>query len=103
MAKKKSKKKKTQSKAKSVKDLVKKEYTDEEKARLAKHQDRKRRKPVKFKTVKSDSDNPTIALQDPDEPLLAVKMSEALGMVDSDMQGHLLDQVIQTFKGSVRL
>jgi len=101
MAKKKSKKKKTQSKAKSVKDLVKKEYTDEEKARLAKHQDRKRRKPVKFKTVKSDSDNPTIALQDPDEPLLAVKMSEALGMVDSDMQGHLLDQVIQTFKGTV--
>jgi len=101
MAKKKSKKKKTQSKAKSVKDLVKKEYTDEEKARLAKHQDRKRRKPVKFKTVKSDSDNPTIALQDPDEPLLAVKMSEALGTVDSDMQGHLLDQVIQTFKGTV--
>lgn len=101
MAKKKSKKKKTQSKAKSVKDLVKKEYTDEEKARLAKHQDRKKRKPVKFKTVKSDSDNPTIALQDPDEPLLAVKMSEALGTVDSDMQGHLLDQVIQTFKGTV--
>jgi len=101
MAKKKSKKKKTQSKAKSVKDLVKKEYTDEEKARLAKHQERKRRKPVKFKTVKSDSDNPTIALQDPDEPLLAVKMSEALGTVDPDMQGHLLEQVIQTFTGVV--
>jgi hypothetical protein len=33
MARKKSKKKKTQSKVKSVKDLVKKEYTDEEKAR----------------------------------------------------------------------
>lgn len=101
MAKKKSKKKKTQSKAKSVKDLVKKEYTDEEKARLAKHQDRKRRKPVKFKTVKSDSDNPTIALQDPDEPLLAVKMSEALGTVDFDMQVHLLDQVVRTFTGVV--
>ena len=101
MVKKKAKKKKARSKANSVKDLVKKEYTDEEKARLAKHQDRKRRKPVKFKTVKSDSDNPTIALQDPDETLLAVKMSEALGTVDSDMQGHLLDQVIQTFKGTV--
>lgn len=101
MAKKKSKKKKTQSKAKSVKNLVKKEYTDEEKARLAKHQDRKKRKPVKFKTVKSDSGNPTIALQDPDEPLLAVKMSEALGTVDFDMQIHLLDQVVRTFTGVV--
>ncbi len=101
MAKKKTKKKKAQSKDKSVKDLVKKEYTDEEKARLAKYQDRKRRKPVKFKTVKSDSDNPTIALQDPDEPLLAVKKSEALGTVDSDMQGHLLNQVVQTFTGVV--
>ncbi len=100
MAKKKAKKK-TRKKAKSDKDLVKKEYTDEEKARLAKHQDRKRRKPIKFKTVKSDSDNPTIALQDPDEPLLAVKKSEALGTVDSDMQVHLLDQVIQTFTGVV--
>jgi len=80
MAKKKSKKKKTQSKAKSVKDLVKKEYTDEEKARLAKHQ---------------------IALQDPDDPLLHVKWSEALGTTDTDLQGHLLDQVAQTFRGVV--
>jgi len=101
MAKKKTKKKKARSEAKGVKDLVKKEYTDEEKARLAKHQDRKKRKPVKFKTVKSDSDNPTIALQDPDEPLLAVKKSEALGTVDFDMQGHLLNQVVQTFTGVV--
>ncbi len=50
-ARKKKAKKKTRSKAKSVKDLVKKEYTDEEKARLAKHKERAKRKPVKFKTV----------------------------------------------------
>jgi len=86
---------------KKVKDLAKKEYTDEEKARFAKHKERPKRKPVKFKAVKSDSDNPTIALQDPDEPLLAVKMSEALGTVDFDMQVHLLNQVIQTFTGVV--
>jgi len=65
MAKKTTKKKKTKSK---TKNLVKKEYTDEEKARFAKHQERANRKPVKFKTVESDSDNPTIALQDPDDP-----------------------------------
>ena len=92
-------KKKTRKKAKSDKDLVKKEYTDEEKARIAKHQDRKRRKPVKFKVVKSDSDNPTIALQAPDDPLLHVKWSEALGTTDTDLQVHLLDQVAQTFRG----
>ncbi len=98
MAKKTTKKKKTKSKTKS---LVKKEYTDEEKARLAKHQERAGRKLVKFKTVKSDSRNPQIAIQNLDEPLLAVKMSEALGTADPDLQGHLLDQIVQTFRGTV--
>jgi hypothetical protein len=98
MAKKTTKKKKTKSKTQS---LVKKEYTDEEKARLAKHQERAGRKPVKFKTVKSDSRNPQIAIQNPDDPLLAVKMSEALGTADPDLQSHLLDQVAQTFKGAI--
>ena len=98
MAKKMTKKKKTKSKTKS---LVKKEYTDEEKARLAKHQERAGRKLIKFKTVKSDSRNPQIAIQNPDDPLLAVKMSEALGTADPDLQGHLLDQIVQTFRGTV--
>ena len=99
MAKKKVKSKKPRDKTNS-KDLVKKEYTDEEKARLAKHKERARRKPVKFKTVESDSDNPQIALQDPDDPLVAVKLSEAVGTADPDLQSHLLNQVIQTFKGA---
>jgi len=99
MAKKKVKSKKPRDKTNS-KDLVKKEYTDEEKARLAKHQERAGRKPVKFKTVESDSDNPQIALQDPDDPLVAVKLSEAVGTADPDLQSHLLNQVIQTFKGA---
>jgi len=98
MAKKTTKKKKTKSKTQS---LVKKEYTDEEKARLAKHQERAGRKPVKFKTVKSDSRNPQIAIQNPDDPLFAVKMSEALGTTDPDLQCHLLDQIVQTFRGTV--
>lgn len=98
MAKKTTKKKKTKSKTKS---LVKKEYTDEEKARLAKHQERAGRKSVKFKTVKSASRNPQIAIQNPDDPLLAVKMSEALGTADPDLLNHLLDQIVQTFRGTV--
>ena len=60
MAKKMTKKKKTKSKTQS---LLKKEYSDEDKARLAKHQERAGRNSVKFKTVKSDSRNPQIAMQ----------------------------------------
>ncbi|MBA7685343.1 hypothetical protein ES703_93766 [subsurface metagenome] len=101
MAKKKSKKKKTQRKAKSVKDLVKKELTEEEKARLANYRKRSELKPVKFKSVSSNSSNPTIALKDPNDPLREVKMLEALGTPDSYLQSHLLDQVTQTFKSTV--
>ncbi|MHC4457706.1 MAG: hypothetical protein ACYS0I_11600 [Planctomycetota bacterium] len=95
------KKTKTKNAKKDTKGLVKKEYTDKEKARLAKHKERANRKPVKFKTVKGDSGKPTIVLQDPDAPLLAVKTLEALGTPDSDLQSHLLEQIIQTFSGTV--
>jgi len=56
---------------KKTKDLAKKEYnyTDEEKARLAKYEERTNRKPAKFKTVESDSGNPTIELQDAEEQM----------------------------------
>ena len=86
---------------KKTEGLAKEECTEEEKARLAKHKERANRKPVKFKAVESDSRNPTMGLQDPDDPLGAVKMSEALGTTDSGVQGYLLDQVIKTFKGAV--
>ena len=100
MAKKKTNKSKSTTK-KDTKDLAKREYTDEEKACLAKYIERAKRRPVKFKTVESDSGNPTIELQDPDDPLGSVKMSEALGTADTDLMSHLLDQAIQTFKGTV--
>ena len=100
MAKKKAKKK-TRRKAKSVKDLVKKEYTDEEKVRLANYLERVGRKPIKFKSLGSNSDEPKIALKDPKDRLRKVKMMEALGTPESDLQTHLLDQVIHTFRGTV--
>ena len=83
---------------KDTKDLAKKEYTDEEKVRLAKYKERANRKPVKFKTVKDDSGNPTKEIQHPDDPLYDVKMSEALGTVEHDLQAHLLEQVACTFR-----
>jgi hypothetical protein len=101
MAKKKAKNRTARSKAKDSKGLIRKELTEEEKMRMAHYRERSERKPIKFKSRKSDSRDPTIALQDPDDPLVAVKMLEALGTPDKDFQGHLLDQVIQTFKGTV--
>jgi hypothetical protein len=109
MAKKRPKKKKAQSKrtesqrkAKRVKNLVKKEYTEEEKARIANYRERANRKPIKFKSLGSNSSGePKLALKGRKDPLLEVKMLEALGTPDSCLQSHLLDQVIQTFKGTV--
>ena len=102
MAKKKSNKSKSTTKKKpakkDIKNLAKKEYTHEEKARLAKYKERKERRPVKLKAVESDSGKPTITQQDPDDPLAAVKISEALGTADADLQGHLLMQVVNTFR-----
>ncbi len=83
---------------KNTTDLKKNEYTDEEKARLAKYEQRANKKPVKFKAGESDSDNPSIDLKDPDDPLMFVKLSEAMGTQDSDLQSYLLQQAILTFK-----
>jgi hypothetical protein len=98
MARKTTKKKKTK---KKTKGLAKKEYTDEEKACLTRYLEQAKRKPLKFKAVESGSHDPTIALQDPDDSLVQVKMFEALGTADFDLVGHLLDQIIQTFKGTI--
>lgn len=89
MAKKTTKKQETATK---TEDIIKKEYTDEEKARFAKYQVRAKKKSIKFKAVESDSDNPTIALQNPDDSLVAVRIFEALGTANSDLQCYLLDQ-----------
>jgi hypothetical protein len=105
MAKKKNNKSKSTTKKKAAEkdtmDLAKREYTDEEKARLAKYEERANRKPVKFKTVESDSGEPKITLQGLKDPLYEVKMLEAVGTPESDLQTHLVNQVIQTFSGTV--
>jgi hypothetical protein len=104
MAKKKTNKSKSTTKKpakKDTKDLAKKKYTEEEKARIAKYNERLERKPVKIKIVKSDSGDPNVILQGLKDPLYEVKMLEALGTPDSDLQSHLLAQVCHTFEGTV--
>ena len=86
---------------KDTKDLAKKEYTDEEKARIAKYKERKKKKPVKANIVKSDSGESQITREEPKGQLYEVKMLEALGTPDSDLQNRLLEQVVHTFNGAV--
>lgn len=98
MAKKKTTKK-TKTKEKNQK-LAPREYTDEEKARLGKYEERAKKQPVKFKMVKSDSGNPTLKLKDPDDTLRLVKLSEAMGTTDGDLRAYLIEQVAGVFKGA---
>jgi len=83
------------------KEVVKKELTEEEKARIEEYHQRAEVKPIKFKKAKGEPGTMAIGFQDPEDELLPAKMSEALGTADPDLQGHLLDQVIQTFRGVV--
>ena len=92
---------KKKSAKKVTKALVKKEYTDEEKARIVNYHKRSERKPIKVKIGKIDSGEPPVTLKDPDDPLYEVKELEALGTPDRDLQNRLIDQVIHTFEGTV--
>jgi hypothetical protein len=87
--------------ASNTESLVKREYTDEEKASIAKYQELAKSKPVKFKEVKGDSGKVSIAIEYPDGQLRAVKMSEAFGTADHDLSNYLLAQVAGTFEGTV--
>ncbi len=99
MAKETTKKKETASKTES---LVKREYTEEEKASIAKYQELAKRKPVKFKEVKGEPGKINVDFEYPDDnQLRRVKLSEAFGTADTDLQGHLLEQIAETFKGTV--
>jgi hypothetical protein len=83
----------------TTKNLAKKRYTEEEKQRLARYEARAHTKPVKFKAG-SNAKKVQITIENLDDPLLDVKMSEAFGTTDIDVQGHFLDQVVRTFGGT---
>ncbi|MHC4727050.1 MAG: hypothetical protein ACYS17_07425 [Planctomycetota bacterium] len=63
------KKKKARSKIKGVKVLVKKEYTKEEKARIANYRERSKRQPIKYESLGSGSDNLRLCLKCTEEDL----------------------------------
>ncbi|MCP4611081.1 MAG: hypothetical protein GY845_20420 [Planctomycetes bacterium] len=98
MAKKKTKKK-TRRKAKSDKDLIKKEYTDVEKARIANYRKRSKRQPIKFESLGSGSGNLRLHFKGKDKALTMAKLLEAFGTPDAGLQNYLLIQVGGTYNG----
>ena len=98
MAKKKAKKK-TRRKAKSVKNLVKKEYTEEEKVRIANYRERSKRQPIKFESLGSGSGNLRLHLKRTDKALDKAKFLETFGTPDGGLQTYFLIQVGGTFSG----
>lgn len=88
-------------KQEAPKDLVKEEYTDEEKARIAKYFERLKRGAVKFERVPDDAGKPQLYHKTADPTLSEAKLTEACGTHDKDLQNYLLNQAIQTFRGYV--
>ncbi len=99
MIKKKTKKNKAQSKAKSVKGLIKKEYTKEEKTLIANYRERSKRKPIKYERLGRGSGNLCLRRKCTKKALDNAKFLETFGTPDCDLQHYLLIQATQTFIG----
>ena len=82
------------------KDLVKKEYTDEEKTRIAKYLERAKRKPLRFTKFDKESNALVMEAQEGDQELIVAQNLEAFGTPDIEIQMFLLNQAIQTFRGA---
>lgn len=81
------------------KDMVKREFTDEEKAMVARYLERSKRGAVKFKSVKTSSSE--LMYDTTDEVLGMARIMEAFGTSEEGLQRYFLNQAIQTYKGSV--
>ncbi len=107
MAKKTAKKKKTKSKVKSLakknskSNVEQRQLTEQERIRLDNYNHRAKSEHVRFQIKEGGSGIKDMSLKNPDDPLREVKFAEALGTPDGDLQGHLFEQAIQTFKGTV--
>ena len=91
-------------KQEAPKGLVKKEYTDAEKAMAARYSERLKREAVKFERLLDEAGKPQlyhIYHKTDDAALSDAKITEALGTPDKDLQQHLLTQAVQTFRGYV--
>ena len=89
-------KKTTQSKT----DIQNQGLTPEEQQRLDRYKERANKEPLKFKQDENSTDKRAITFKNPDDNLRWVKFCEATGTPDMQLQGFLLEQAIEAFKGS---
>jgi len=99
MAKKRINKNKVRGKVKSVKGIVKKEYTEEERARIANYHERSKKQPIKYESLGDGRDNLRLCLKSTEEDFKKAKFLETFGTPDCNLQNYLLIQATQTFIG----
>ena len=92
------KKVKNQNKVKSVKELVKREYTEEEKESVTSYRKRTRRQAIKIGDIQSNSGKINLQFKGTDKVLNMAAFLEAFGTPDSGLQNYFLQQVIRTFR-----
>ena len=94
------KQKKNVTKSKAIEDheLVKREYSEEEEARVATFLKHYERRLAKFTSKKDSSGKRLISAEEKDNMLALVKMAEALGTPDSGLQNYFITQAVYTFR-----
>lgn len=96
------KKKETKKKDKTAKCLIKKEYTEEEKARIASYKEKKRStlKPIKFKKDRMEGDKVVISNVSEDADLSLATLAETTGTPHTLFGQVILKQAISASCGS---
>ncbi len=92
---------KRKSKFRATKKLVKKEYTEEEKACIANYVNRLKKKPIKAEFSKADNGRADLHFLGEDEALKGAKCCETFGTTDERLQELFLNQALVTSPGVV--
>ena len=82
-------------------DIQKRELTPEEQQQLDRYRQRKKNQANKLKIRKGNTGENQLNVEhvNSDDPLFETRYSESYGTVDSDVQFHLLNQMVQSFNG----
>lgn len=80
-------------------DIQRRELTPEEQERLDKYRLRKKNQANKLKIREENTGGTQVNVEhvNPDDPLFETRYTETYGTVDSDVQFHLLNQIVQSF------
>ncbi|MHC4072181.1 MAG: hypothetical protein ACYSUD_09360 [Planctomycetota bacterium] len=89
----------TKTKKEHARKLPEVKRAAEEQECLAKHRERSRTKPLKFRDTKTESGSPRITPEDVSLDVALAKMTDALGTADLGLQNYLLQQIAPLYRG----